>query len=80
MRHLTLMRRAQTQLIERATGTMRMSPKAFGPQAVSLSLQSEFERHATVVVESPIDLDPASPSFGSVKSILGITPLGDFTL
>lgn len=80
MRSLTLIRKAQTQLIERATGTFRMSPKAFGPQAISLSLQSEFERHATVVVESPIDLDTESPNFGNLQSILGITPLGEFTL
>lgn len=74
------MRKLDSAKIDRLLSRFRRSPNNFAGQIVSSGLHSETERHACVMIESPVDLDTASPTFGQLVSIVGLTDPGSFVL
>jgi hypothetical protein len=80
MRHIELMRKLESAKVDRMLSRFRNNPNSFAGQIVSAGLHSETERHACVMIESPVDLDPTSPTFGQLVSIVGLTDPGSFVL
>lgn len=79
-RPLDLFKRVDEAKIERRLGEFRRNPRTLASHILAIGQHSESERLPSVMVESPVDLDPESETFGQLKSIVGFTDLGDWIL
>ena len=80
MRTYDKIKRVQNAIIEKKMGMYNRSQSEFAVQILGNQIISEHERHPAIVATSPVDLDPASSTFGQLVSIIGFTPIGSFQL